>query len=369
MGKENIHHALERRFRQKIKKDKHIHNACLLVHSEKLGVHLKVAECSSEDGTVHPDQPVYIASAGKLFTAVLTGILVEQNLLSFEDSVVSYLKPDLVNRLHVYKGKEYTKDIQIKHLLNHTSGLPDFFEDRPRKGKPMIRLLLDESSRFWKPEEVVQWSKEHLDPHFPPGEGFHYSDTGYHLLGMVIEQITSMPFHQALQEYIFAPLGMYHSFLLQHSNPLKRNLYPMADIFVHKTAVTHYRSLSIDYAGGGIVAPLEDLLTFMKALVNYNLLTKETMANMKDWAKFSTVIEYGYGMMRFKTIPILMPKKFHVWGNAGITGSFMFYHPEMDAYLIGSLNQFRYHRKGIRLMFKMIHELSKSTNDENICKA
>jgi D-alanyl-D-alanine carboxypeptidase len=58
--------------------------------------------------------------------------------------------------------------------------------------------------------------------------------------------------------------------------------------------------------------------------------------------------------MRFKPMFLLMPGKYSSWGNAGSTGSFLFYHPATDAYLIGSLNQFRYNRKGIKLMFKAI---------------
>ncbi len=62
---------------------------------------------------------------------------------------------------------------------------------------------------------------------------------------------------------------------------------------------------------------------------------------------------------KVQSFPLLMPKKYNVWGNAGSIGSFMFYHPAMDIHLIGNLNQFRYHGKGIRLMFKIINVLSK----------
>ncbi|MDZ7343049.1 MAG: serine hydrolase, partial [candidate division KSB1 bacterium] len=58
-------------------------------------------------------------------------------------------------------------------------------------------------------------------------------------------------------------------------------------------------------------------------------------------------------------IPVLLPKKYVIWGHAGSTGSFMFYNPAMAVYLIGSLNQFRYHSKGIRLLFKVLRILSK----------
>lgn len=53
--------------------------------------------------------------------------------------------------------------------------------------KPMLDMLFDEPSRLWTPQEVIRWSKENLKSHFPPGKGFHYSDTGYHLLGLIIE--------------------------------------------------------------------------------------------------------------------------------------------------------------------------------------
>jgi len=62
---------------------------------------------------------------------------------------------------------------------------------------------------------------------------------------------------------------------------------------------------------------------------------------------------------KIQSFPLLAHRKYNVWGNAGSVGSFMFYHPAMDIYLIGNLNQFCYAQKGIRLMFKIIDILSK----------
>ena len=59
-----------------------------------------------------------MASVGKIFTSVLISILYENDQLSFEDSITKYLDRELVKHLHVYKGKDYTNDIKIKHLLN-----------------------------------------------------------------------------------------------------------------------------------------------------------------------------------------------------------------------------------------------------------
>ena len=363
MNKERVQTLIADRFRNKVHKDRKIHNGYLLVHSEKTGIHLNIAEGVTGNIPANVNQPYYIASIGKLFTSVLVGILFEKGELSYEDRITQYLDDDLIHNLHVYKGIDYTGHITIKHLLNHTSGLHDYFGDKPKQVTPMLDQILSEPSHFWTPQEIVQWSKEHLKSHFPPGEGFHYSDTGYHILGLVIENITSMPFHKALEHYLFMPLGMNHSYLVCYSEPLANSDYPIANVYVGDVDVTQYRSLSADYAGGGIVATSEDLLRFMKALVIHKIIREGTFKKMQDWAKFAIGIDYGYGLMNFKTIPLLMPKRYNVWGNAGSTGSFMFYHPEMDAYFIGSLNQFGYHSKGIRIMFKMIDILSKCDNN------
>ncbi|WP_244562742.1 hypothetical protein [Paenibacillus uliginis] len=80
---------------------------------------------------------------------------------------------------------------------------------------------------------------------------------------------------------------------------------------------------------------------------------------MKVWSKFAMGIDYGYGLVRFRTIPLLMPPKHNIWGNFGSTGSFLFYQPDMDLYLIGTFNQFRTTQKAIRFMLKTIDIVSK----------
>lgn len=150
----------------------------------------------------------------------------------------------------------------------------------------MIDILIDEPSRFWTPQEVIQWSRDNLKSHFPPGKGFHYSDTGYHMLGLIIEKITTKPFQEALKHYIFQPFGMNHSYLLHYSEPMVKSQYPVADFYIGNVNVTQYRSLGIDYAGGGIVATAEDLLKFMRALVKHEILREDTFEKMKDWLNF-----------------------------------------------------------------------------------
>jgi D-alanyl-D-alanine carboxypeptidase len=352
-------------FRKLAQSDAKIHNAYLLVHSDRSGLHLKLAEGVSETAAgervpAHPDQPVFMASVGKLFTATLIAMLVEKGNLSFDTRIVDLLDAELLKGLHVVKGVDYTDQIQLKHLLNHTSGIHDFWEDKASQGEGMLDRILNMPERVWTPPEVVRWSKENLKSHFAPGGGFHYSDTGYHLLGLSIEAVTGMPFHAVLSSYLFDPLEMRQAFLIGHSQPIEASPYPTAGVYIGETNAVHYASLSVDYAGGGVTAPLEDLLKFIRALAQGRILKPETLDRMDDCAKFSIGIDYGYGMMKIRTVPIAMPAKYNCWGNAGSSGAFMFYHPGQDAYLIGSLNQFRYAPKSIRFMLRVVDTLIKT---------
>ncbi len=350
--KENVQAAIKNLFRKTVQKDTRLKNAYLLVHSENAGIHINSAEGMTGDVLANPDQPNYMASCGKLFTATITGILHEKGKLSFNDSIAGYLDQELAKNLHVHKGKDYTGEIHIRHLLNQTSGLPDDFW-------PLVPKLLADPDFSITPQEAVTWAKNHLRPRFPPGTGYTYTDTNYHILGLIIEHVTGMPFHEVLKEYIYAPLMMKHSSMLQSSEPIEKSPYPVAGFYHRGIKLNEMKGFAgLDYAGGGVVAPTEDLLKFMKALVSYALVTQDTLETMmNDKAKFSVNFDYGYGIWQLKPIPLLIPKKFVSWGVLGSTGAFMFYHPALDAYLIGNFNDSAYERKSVRFMMKIMNEL------------
>jgi len=348
-------------FEKMVSADRKIYNAHFLIHSDTNQLHLNLAGGNAKTNPndfAQVEQPVYMASVGKMFTAVLVAMLCDQGMLSFEQPIVEILDKELLYKLHIYKDRDYTDQIQLKHLLNHTSGLPDYFEDKPMNGLSMFQKILTEPDRTYLPREVVTWSKANLKSKFPPGKGFHYSDTGYHLLGIVTEAVTGMPFQDGLSRWIFNPLGMEQAFLIGHSTPLKASPYPVAGVYFRDTNIVSYRSISADYAGGGVTAPLEDLLIFMQALVKGKLLSDQIFLMMDDTVSFAPGIDYGYGIMKIRPAPLLMPAKYFCWGNAGSTGSFLFYHPVLDTYLIGTLNQYRYHQRGIQFMFRVIDAIA-----------
>jgi D-alanyl-D-alanine carboxypeptidase len=355
MKTNNLTESIENSFRKQVQKDNKIKNAYLLVHSEKEGIHINVAEGSTGNMPANPHQPIYMASVGKLFTSAMIGIFVEKGKLSFDDKITKFLDHELLNNLHLYKGKDCTDEIRIKHLLNQTSGLADNF-------RTLLDELIKDQNLNITPREAVAWVKNNAKPHFPPGKGFKYTDTNYHLLGLIIESITGEPFHAALTRYIFEPLDMRHSYMNHYSEPTEKPQFPTADFFIRETRLNDIKGYAnLDYTGGGVVATNEDLLKFMKALVTDQIVTKNTLEKMKNnCARFGLGIDYGYGIWKITTVPLLMPKKFNSWGAAGATGSFMFYHPETDAYIIGCFNDFSYESKGIRFMLlNVINQLSK----------
>jgi CubicO group peptidase (beta-lactamase class C family) len=345
-----------------VDKKKDLHSGILLVHSDRLNIHWKFA-CTSEgeQNTVTEDHTYHIASIGKTITSALIAKLHEEGKIGYDDPIKKYLPDDILNNLHVYKGQSYSDKILVRHLLNHTSGIADYFEEQPKQGKRILELAVVEPNRFWTPVETIQWAKDNLSAHFPPGEGFHYSDTGYQLLGLIIEKITGKPMHEGLHKYIFEPLNMTHSYQLFYSEPVEKSPYPLAEIYLDEDEVSGNRSVSVDWAGGGIVSTTEDLLLFHRSLVNNTLIKEETFNKWKDWAKFSCGIGYGYGLvnLKFNDMLFLFSKKLDMWGNWGSTSTYMFYNPFYDIYLIGAFNQSNFVRQQVRFMMKVIGKLKK----------
>lgn len=347
-----VQEQIERIFRQQVNSDKKVKNAYLLVHSEKLGVDINIAEGKTGEIQANPKQANHLASVGKLFTATVTSMLHDKGLLSFEDKIVKYLDTELMSGLHVYKGKDYSGDISIKHLLNQTSGLNDVFF-------PLLKKLMNDPNLELTVRQALEWGKTNLKPVGKPGQKHFYTDTNYYLLGLIIENITKKPFHKAMHEMVLEPLKMDNAYINGFSEPKNKPLYPPAHIFLfNNNFIENKRVAKIDYAGGGIVAPLSEYLVFMKALFKGQLVKEATLNKMiYDDIKmgFPAIgFDYGYSVWKPKAIPLLMPKKYFCWGCVGVTGAFMFFHPQTESYVIGTFNDKSYTSKALRFMLTKV---------------
>ena len=348
-------------------KDKNLKHALLLVHSDKYDFHWKFAfgTTGTEHTPITSDNRYHIASIGKTFTSAVISKLYERGEINYDDPISRYLSPEMLENLFVYKGIDYSNEVLVRHLLNHTSGIADYWEDKPIKGKSIKELVIEEPERFWKPEDTIDHTRYNQKAVSSPGKKFHYSDTGYNLLGKIIEEITQKSFHENLQTEIFNPLGMDNSYLLYRSEPNKKSPYPILDTYIGKYEVSGFKSISVDWAGGGIVTTTEDLLLFHKALVNNTLIKKETFELCsKDVARFGFGMGYGYGILflNIGKMMIFQPEELNMWGNFGSIAAYMFYNPAYDVYIIGSFNHSNYIRRQVRFIIYVIRTIHKMLN-------
>ena len=141
---------------------------------------------------IKEDTIFQLASVTKQFTAAAVMLARREGLLELDDEITKYF-PEIL-----YPG------VTIRHLLTHTSGIPDYFDDA------------DWFIKIWKEEKRVPGNDEILrflcetgaKPYFAPGEGLAYSNTGYNLLALLVERLSGVPFEEFLQKKIFEPAGM-----------------------------------------------------------------------------------------------------------------------------------------------------------------
>ncbi|WP_417593361.1 serine hydrolase domain-containing protein [Owenweeksia hongkongensis] len=349
-----------RKIFEKELKSKDVHNAFFAVHSDKLNLDWNWAEGEFKDGTkVTTDNPFFSASIGKTFTATTIVLLKEEGKLQFNDPISNYLSKEIMDSLHIYEGVDYSNEITVSQLLQHRSGLPDYFEDEPANGPSMRELLVTDTAHFWTPMELLLFAKDQMQPHFAPGTGYHYSDTEYILLGIIIENLTGKALHQVFEERIFRPLEMKHTSMYLRSKPMKK-MGKMAELYIEDLEISTCTSLSLDWAGGGLLTTCEDLLKFEQALINGEIVSSTSFEKMQNWTLESKGMYYGFGFRKFvlKELFFTLPDVV-LLGHSGSTGSFMYYCPEWDVYLMGTFNQTEYLREHVMFLAKVMTALKK----------
>jgi len=206
------------------------------------------------------ENPYHIASIGKMFTAVLTFMLIEDKKISLDDKISKYLQFNLLDKLFVYKGIDYSDIVTIEHLLGHTSGCADYFEGKVIKGKKFLPLLLSEPNKIWTPEMTIEFTQNNQKSVGKPSKCFNYSDTGYNLLGKIIEVVTNKSFHENLHNRIIDPLKMNDTYMMFQSPPIN-GIKSIENIWVNNLEVSKYKCLSCDWAGGGIISTIAFIRT------------------------------------------------------------------------------------------------------------
>lgn len=333
-----------------------VKNAFVEIESES--VNLNKSYGAFLDGElVDAATPFYTASIGKVFTATAIALLYEEGKLDFKERISTYLSDDLIDGLHVLEGNEYASRITITQLLSHTSGLADLFEDKPHTGVNMMEMLFQQPQKYWEPKELVDYMKTRFNPISAPGKSFHYSDTGFIVLGLIVEKVSGKNLHQFFLERIFDPLQLNATYL----NLRSANHGRMAEMFAGSMELSGMRSLSADWAGGGIVSTSKDLNTLLGALFEDEFLEKETLTRMMEWIPESQGTYYGFGIRKWK-LKELNPSlpDLSLWGHSGSNATFMYYCPELKVKISGTFNQFDAKRESVLFMIDTLVAIQNS---------
>jgi D-alanyl-D-alanine carboxypeptidase len=340
----SLDQKMEQLVRGVLEKNKSIHNCVLAVDKgDDSFSWAGAAGIAHQDGQVSMtgDTPIYLASITKLYTATAVMRLVEMGALSLKDPMSKYLPEELIHRIHVYKGKDYSQQITIEQLLAHTSGIADYYSEKPKNGKSLFELFLEEPERPWRVEETIERARKDLKPNFAPGTGASYSDTNYQLLGKVIEAVSGKPLHRVYEELFFRPLGLSHTYLVGYSEGQPAPVAAPADVFYKDTNITRTRANGAYWADGGIVSTAEEMVRFLRALNTGQIIRADTLKLMHDWHRLEFPFRYGYGTMYFKLpgVARMVMQVPPMWGHSGSTGSFLYYDEGADLYMGGSVDQ------------------------------
>ena len=257
------------------------------------------------------DNVFWIASIGKQFTAVAILQLMEQGKLNLQDEITKFI-PD-----YPTQGNKIT----IEHLLTHTSGIHNFsgMED------PEKKLTTD-----CTPNEVIDFFKN-LPMRFAPGTKWEYSNSGYFLLGYIIEKITGKPYSEYLEEIFFKPLGMTNSLFASNKRIIKNRVgaYSQGDNGFENS---RHLNATIIYSAGAIQSTVEDFYKWHQAVHSYKFVKKETLDKAFTRYKLTDGKEtdYGYGWKLGYVYE--SPSIWHGGGIEGF-GAMEIYLPKEDAFV------------------------------------
>lgn len=222
-----------------------------------------------------PEYVFQLGSITKQFTAIAILMLEEQGKLNVMSPISKYVA-------------DYPQgdNITIHHLLTHTSGIKDFTK---------MKSLKDIAQKEMTPKMMVDFFK-HEPIDFAPGEKFDYNNSGYVLLGHIIEVVAGMSYEDFIKKYIFEKVGMKQSYYASERQIIPGRVYgyqKKENGYVNKTHI----SFSVPFASGSLMATAGDMLQWQNALNHNVLLRAENLK--KAFTKYKlnngNEITYGYG--------------------------------------------------------------------------
>ena len=303
---------------QKIMKDKKIPGAIIGIWQKGKGQYVKAfGNATLAGSTMNTDALWKVASITKTFTAEVVLQLISQGKLSLDDKLSKFdWSTGIVNR----------DQITVRMLLDHTSGLPDLENDDPAFQK----VRYGNPTKVWTHEEILKWART-LQPLSPPGQAYNYSNTGYYLLGMMIESVTGKTAAQEIQALDADRLGLKNTRLADM--PAYLLSQPHSDGYVSISGIpagievpgntnvvnaTKWNTTA-GWTSAGVDSGLLDLKTWIEAVASGKLLTPAMHAEqLKDPVQMTDNVNgphYGLGVAITK-----LPSGELFWHNGATLG-------------------------------------------------
>jgi len=254
---------------------------------------------------------VRTASITKPITAIAVMQLVEQGKLDLEAPVSTYLSSFNTSKF---------KDIKVKHILQHSSGLRGYKNNKERNNKKNFTSLEDAF-------DIVSDSKLL----FEPGSDFQYTSYGYNVAGLLIEHVSGWSYDDYIKKFIFEPAGMASS-TIERAGQVSDDV---AKIYHQnkpgKIKLIKEHNISDRIPAGGVLSTIEDLVSFGKAVLDYRLISKESLDSLITNTGLKKEGN-GYGMGWY--LYGMNPKYGNIFGHSGGQlgcSSFIFLFPQDEA--------------------------------------
>lgn len=303
---------------------KPVHSFLLYAKNEKTGfeIHKGLGVVGRNNNPIDAEYQFNCASITKTFVATIILQLVEEGKISLYDKAYIHLQNlDFVkaDQIHILQGTNYSHQITIQQLLQHTSGIADIFSDAATRFN--ISVLLHKKRQFTTQSIMDRFFKYnlHKKPHNKPGEGYHYSDINYMLLGFIIEQTTGKSLPQAIRERILEKANMQYTYFEYYEPAVTSG--KRVDSYLGKINMTKKINTSYEWGGGGLVTTTKDLGVFIQLLFNNAFFSdKTTLVKMTDLDKVKALgANYAMGLFSFEANAKLF------YGHGGFYGSLLLY--------------------------------------------
>lgn len=308
----------------------------------------------TDDGAVaveygDPDRPFFIASATKLYVTAILAQLAREGAVEWDHPISRYLDHLDLSGLSTYGGDDFGDQITIREVMAHTAGLPDYFEGKIPQQATTIQRAID-TDFAWGLNEVLAWTRQ-MRP-VKRGGGL-YSDTGYQLLGALIEQVDGVSFTESVHRRVCEPLKLSNTYVFGSATIAR---YPeIARMLDGKNPLNIPLAMTSVQADGGIVSTVNDSTRFIGAFFSGELFPQDMLGQIAvSWHAIFPPLEYGTGIMRFSLPPYMtgftqIPE---FVGHSGASGAVMFRSHELGLTVVGTVNQTRKRSLPFELMIR-----------------